>query len=94
MGNNKLLGNMSTSGVIEDGAWGFVGLKLLGTRPTVLPSVRAIQGASAHIMNRRGKSRLVPAIIDLVDLWLAGATGGQLPLVNEIQQLIKLSPIG
>ena len=94
MGNNKLLGNMSTSGVIEDGAWGFVGLKLLGTRPTVLPSVRAIQGASAHIMNRRGKSRLVPAIIDLVDLWLAGATGGQLPLVTEIQQLIKLSPIG
>lgn len=85
---------MSISGAGEDLAWGFAGLKLLGNDVATLPSVRFIQGATGHLMNRRGKSRLVPALIDLVDLYLAGATGGEIPLVTQIQQLIKLSPIG
>ena len=92
--SKRFLGNMSISGAGEDLAWGFVGLRLLGSDVATLPSVRFIQGATGHLMNRRGKSRLVPAIIDLVDLYLAGATGGEIPLVTQIQQLIKLSPIG
>ena len=92
--SKRFLGNMSLSGAGEDLAWGFAGLKLLGNDIATLPSVRFIQGATGHLMNRRGKSRLVPAIIDLVDLYLAGATGGEIPLVTQIQQLVKLSPIG
>lgn len=79
---------MSTAGAAEDLAWGFVGLKVLGPTVTSLPSIRAVQGAAGHLMNRRGKSRLIPAIIDLVDLWLAGATGGQLPLVGDLSRLL------
>lgn len=88
------LKGMSAAGAAEDLAWGFVGLKLIGATPTALPSIRVIQGAAGHMLNRRGKSRLIPALIDLVDLWLAGATGGQVPLVTEVQQLLKLSPVG
>ena len=94
MASKKFLGNMSISGAGEDLAWGFVGLRLLGNDVATLPSVRFIQGATGHLMGRRGKSRLVPALIDLVDLYLAGATGGEIPLVTQIQQLVKLSPIG
>ncbi len=94
MVKKRLLGNMSLVGVGEDLAWGFAGLTLLGHDAAVLPSTRFIQGATGMILKRRGKSRLVPALIDLVDLYLAGATGGKIPLVSQVQQLIALSPFG
>ena len=71
----KMLRTISAEGAIEDVGWGFVGFTVLGKTPTALPMTRVIQGLAGHALDRRGKARLVPGILDLVTLWLAGGFG-------------------
>ena len=73
---SKMLRTMSLEGGVEDIAWGFIGFTVLGKNATALPMTRTIQGLAAHALDRRGKARLVPAVLDLVTLWLAGGFGG------------------
>ena len=73
--NSKMLRTMSLEGGVEDIGWGFIGFTLLGKTPAALPMTRTIQGLAAHALDRRGKARLVPGILDLVSLWLAGGFG-------------------
>lgn len=72
---SKMLRTMSLEGGVEDIAWGFIGFTVLGKTATALPMTRAVQGLAGHALDRRGKARLVPAILDLITLWLAGGFG-------------------
>lgn len=91
----KFFKNMSIEGFAEDLAWGYLGLRVLGSAPSTLPTVRAIQGLQGYALNRRGKGRLMYAITDLVDLWLAGAyspaqLGG---ISSSVSNLLKVRPL-
>ena len=89
----KMLRTMSLEGGVEDIAWGFIGFTVLGKNATALPMTRTIQGLAAHALDRRGKARLVPAILDLVTLWLAGGFGGNgsTRTSSVLRQLQKVS---
>jgi hypothetical protein len=83
----SFFGNLSGVGMVEDAAWGYFGLKLLGNTSSTLPTVRVIQGVAGHALGRRGKGRLVYGLIDLLDVYLAGA---RVPVLDSVAQLMKI----
>jgi len=90
--NSKMFRTLGTKGALEDFAWGFGGLTLMGpNNPAALPTIRLIQGVQGHVFARTGKGRLVYAMIDLLDLILAGAvtTSG---VFDSMRQLTKIIP--
>jgi len=95
MGKNKgkMFRILGTQGALEDFAWGFAGLSLMGvSNPSALPTIRLVQGLQGHVLNRVGKGRLIYAMIDLLDLILAGtiSTSG---VFDNIKQLAKIAPM-
>lgn len=94
MGKNgsKMFRTLGATGAIEDFAWGFGGLALMGANnPVALPAVRLVQGVQGHVFNRVGKGRLVYALIDLADLIIAGQASVQ-GVFDSIKQLTKIIP--
>ena len=88
----KMFRTLGPKGAIEDFAWGFAGLSLMGTNnPVSLPAIRLVQGVQGHVFDRVGKGRLVYAMIDVLDLILAGAvsTSG---VFDSMRQLTKIIP--
>ncbi|GAH98275.1 unnamed protein product, partial [marine sediment metagenome] len=62
--NSKMFRTLGAKGAIEDFAWCFGGLVLMGANnPVALPAVRLVQGIQGHVFGRTGKGRLVYAII-------------------------------
>lgn len=91
-GNGKMFRTLGTKGALEDFAWGFGGLALMGpNNPVALPAIRLIQGVQGHVFNRTGKGRLVYSLIDLVDLVVAGQASVQ-SIFDSIRQLSKIVP--
>ena len=96
MAKGKLFKNLSGAGAIEDLAWGFIGQTVLANQvgeAVALPMTRTIQGIVGHALNRRGKGRMIYGIIDLIDLYLVGAWGGQIPMLGELTQALKIRPL-
>ncbi|GAI22397.1 unnamed protein product, partial [marine sediment metagenome] len=92
-GNSKMFRTLGAKGAIEDFAWGFGGLVLMGANnPVALPAVRLVQGVQGHVFGRTGKGRLVYAIIDLADLVIAGQASVQ-TIFDSLKQLTKIAPI-
>lgn len=90
--NSKMFRTLGATGAIEDFAWGFGGLALMGANnPVALPAVRLVQGIQGHIFNRVGKGRLVYALIDLADLIIAGQASIQ-GVFDSLRQLTKIIP--
>lgn len=90
--NNKILGNLGAKGAIEDFAWGFGGLVLMGANnPVALPAIRLVQGIQGKVFNRVGKGRLTYALIDLLDLIIVGQASVQ-SIFDSIKQLTKIAP--
>lgn len=95
----KFFGNLSGTGALEDVAWGFIGFNVLGGSVTALPMTRTIQGIAGHALGRRGKARMIPGILDLISIWLAGGfrNGARAPGISGISdalvQLRKVSPL-
>ena len=84
---------LGAKGAIEDFAWGFGGLVLMGANnPVALPTVRLVQGIQGHVFGRTGKGRLVYAIIDLADLIIAGQASVQ-TIFDSMKQLTKIAPV-
>jgi len=95
VGNNKgkMFRILGTKGALEDFAWGFGGLTLMGVNnPVSLPAIRLVQGVQGHVFNRTGKGRLVYALIDLVDLVIVGQASVQ-SIFDSIKQLTKIAPM-
>lgn len=94
MGNNsKMFRTLGAKGALEDFAWGFGGLVLMGaSNPVALPAVRLVQGIQGHVFGRTGKGRLVYAIIDLADLVIAGQASVQ-SIFDSMKQLTKIAPL-
>ena len=91
--NSKMFRTLGTKGALEDFAWGFGGLTLMGVgNPVALPAIRLIQGVQGHVFNRTGKGRLVYALIDLVDLVIVGQASVQ-SIFDSIKQLTKVAPL-
>lgn len=92
-GNSKMFRTLGAKGAVEDFAWGFGGLVLMGrNNPVALPTVRLVQGIQGHVFGRTGKGRLVYAIIDLADLVIAGQASVQ-SIFDSMKQLTKIAPI-
>lgn len=92
-GKGKLLGNLGPKGAIEDFAWGFGGLVLMGANnPVSLPAIRLVQGIQGKVFNRVGKGRLTYALIDLLDLIIVGQASVQ-SIFDSVKQLTKIAPI-
>ena len=92
--SNKMFRTLGAKGAIEDFAWGFGGLTLMGVNnPAALPAVRLVQGVQGHVFNRTGKGRLVYALIDLVDLIIVGQASVQ-SVFDDLKNLTKIAPIG
>ena len=90
---SKMFRTLGPKGAIEDFAWGFGGLMLMGaSNPVALPAVRLVQGVQGHVFGRTGKGRLVYAIIDLADLVLAGQASVQ-SIFDSMKQLTKITAI-
>ena len=90
--NNKILGNLGAKGAIEDFAWGFGGLALMGANnPVALPAIRLVQGVQGKLFNRVGRGRLTYALIDLADLIIAGQASVQ-GVFDSLRQLTKIIP--
>lgn len=94
----KFFGNLSGAGALEDVAWGTIGFSVLGRSATAIPMTRAIQGIAAHALDRRGKARMIPGILDLISIWLAGGFGanggvGLGGIASALQNLRKMSPL-
>ena len=84
---------LGAKGALEDFAWGFGGLTLMGVNnPVALPAIRLVQGIQGHVFNRTGKGRLVYALIDLVDLVIVGQASVQ-SIFDSIKQLTKIAPM-
>ena len=95
MGKNgsKMFRTLGAKGAIEDFAWGFGGLMLMGANnPVSLPAVRLVQGVQGHVFGRTGKGRLVYALIDLADLVIAGQASVQ-SIFDSMKQLTKITAI-
>jgi len=92
-GGSKMFRTLGTAGALEDFAWGFGGLVLMGANnPVALPAMRLVQGVQGHVLGRTGKGRLVYALIDLADLVIAGqANIGS--IVDSIKQLSKIQNV-
>ncbi|GAG85074.1 unnamed protein product, partial [marine sediment metagenome] len=91
-GNSKMFRTLGAKGAVEDFAWGFGGLMLMGANnPVALPTVRLVQGVQGHVFGRTGKGRLVYAIIDLADLIIAGQASVQ-SIFDSMKQLTKIAP--
>ena len=91
-GNSKMFRTLGVTGAVEDFAWGFGGLILMGANnPVALPAVRLVQGVQGHVFNRVGKGRMVYALIDLADLIIAGQASVQ-SIFDSIKQLTKIAP--
>lgn len=90
--NGKMFRTLGATGALEDFAWGFGGLVLLGPRdPLALPAIRMVQGIQGHVFNRVGKGRLVYALIDIADLIIAGQASVQ-GIFDSLRQLTKIIP--
>ena len=91
--NGKMFRTLGTKGALEDFAWGFGGLALMGANnPVALPAIRLVQGVQGHVFNRTGKGRLVYSLIDLADLVIAGQASVQ-SIFDSIKQLTKIAPM-
>ena len=91
--NTKMFRILGTKGALEDFAWGFGGLVLMGANnPVALPAIRLVQGVQGHVFGRTGKGRLVYALIDLADLVIAGQASVQ-SIFDSIKQLTKIAPM-
>lgn len=90
--NSKMFRTLGTKGALEDFAWGFGGIALMGASPVTLPAIRLVQGIQGHVFNRTGKGRLVYALIDLADLVLTGQASVQ-SIFDNLKQLAKIAPI-
>jgi hypothetical protein len=91
-GNGKMFRTLGAKGAIEDFAWGFGGLTLMGaSNPVALPAIRLVQGIQGHVFNRTGKGRLVYALIDLADLMIKGQASVQ-GIFDTLKQLTKIAP--
>ncbi len=90
--NGKMFRTLGTKGALEDFAWGFGGIALMGATPVALPAIRLVQGIQGHVFNRTGKGRLVYALIDLADLVLTGQASVQ-SIFDNMKQLTKLAPL-
>ncbi|GAI47681.1 unnamed protein product, partial [marine sediment metagenome] len=89
----KMFRTLGASSAIEDFAWGFIGLALMGrANPAALPTTRLIQGIQGHVFDRVGKGRLVYALIDIVDLILVGAASMQ-SVFDSARQLTKVTQL-
>ena len=91
--NSKMFRTLGTKGALEDFAWGFGGIALMGGSPVALPAIRLVQGIQGHVFNRTGKGRLVYALIDLADLVLTGQASVQ-SIFDNMKQLTKIAPLG
>jgi len=92
-GGSKMFRTLGTAGALEDFAWGFGGLVLMGANnPVALPAIRMVQGIQGHVLGRTGKGRLVYALIDLADLVIAGqANVGS--IMDSVKQLSKITSV-
>lgn len=91
--NSKMFRTLGAKGALEDFAWGFGGLVLMGSsNPVALPAMRLVQGVQGHVFGRTGKGRLVYALIDLADLVIAGQASVQ-SIFDSIKQLAKIAPV-
>lgn len=89
----KMFRTLGTKGALEDFAWGFGGLALMGANnPVALPAIRLVQGIQGHVFNRTGKGRLIYALIDLTDLVIAGQASIQ-SIFDSLRQLSKVAPM-
>ena len=89
----KMFRTLGPAGAIEDFAWGFGGLVLMGRdNPAALPTVRLIQAVQGHVFDRVGKGRLVYALIDLADLIIVGAASMQ-SVFDTARQLTKVTQL-
>lgn len=89
----KMFRTLGTKGALEDFAWGFGGLALMGANnPVALPAIRLVQGVQGHVFNRTGKGRLVYALIDLADLVIVGQASVQ-SIFDSLRQLSKVAPM-
>lgn len=89
---SKMFRTLGATGALEDFAWGFGGIALMGANnPAALPAVRLVQGVQSHVFNRVGKGRLVYALIDIADLILAGQASVQ-GIFDSMKQLTKIIP--
>lgn len=89
----KMFRTLGTKGALEDFAWGFGGLALMGANnPVALPAIRLVQGVQGHVFNRTGKGRLVYSVIDLADLVIAGQASVQ-SIFDSLRQLSKVAPM-
>lgn len=86
------LGNMGLVGIGEDFVVGYIGGTVLKSRgfgtAQALSLTRVAQGAIGQVLNRRGKARLVPGVIDYIDAVML--EGGRIPLLDELMQLTKV----
>ena len=90
--NGKMFRTLGAKGALEDFAWGFGGITLMGRQnPVALPAIRLVQGVQGHVFNRTGKGRLVYSIIDLADLVITGQASVQ-GIFDSIKQLTKIAP--
>ena len=90
---SKMFRTLGAKGALEDFAWGFGGLALMGAgNPVALPAIRLVQGVQGHVFGRTGKGRLVYALIDLADLVIAGQASVQ-SIFDSIKQLTKIAPM-
>ena len=89
----KMFRTLGVKGALEDFAWGFGGIVLMGKQnPVALPAIRLVQGVQGHVFNRTGKGRLVYALIDLADLVIAGQASVQ-SIFDSMKQLTKIAPM-
>ena len=90
---SKMFRTLGAKGALEDFAWGFGGLALMGAgNPVALPAIRLVQGVQGHVFGRTGKGRLVYALIDLADLVIAGQASVQ-SIFDSMKQLTKIAPM-
>jgi len=90
--SGKMFRTLGAKGALEDFAWGFGGIVLMGAgNPVALPAIRLVQGVQGHVFGRTGKGRLVYAIIDLADLVIAGQASVQ-GIFDSMKQLTKIVP--
>ena len=92
-GGSKMFRTLGTMGAVEDFAWGFGGLVLMGANnPVALPAIRLVQGIQGHVLGRAGKGRLVYSLIDLADLIIAGQANIT-SVFDSLKQLTKITQV-
>ena len=82
-------GKLSMAGIIEDVAWGYIGPSFLfgGLGSKAVPATRIVQGLAGHLMNRRGKDRLIYGLIDFLDMMLLEGTD----IFSSLRNMLKIS---